>query len=272
MIHIVTPGNRHLYARQVGEMFNQRRRDFVQKAAWKGLLALKGAEVDELDDDRAVYLLALDDDLSLLGAVRCRPTDDRSILSDRFGHVVAAEAPPMKGKEVWETSRMLVSDNARRRLAPGLEVRQALDLAALEVANDAGARRLVSMMELEHLPKVANAAWNVRMAGPPVQHIHGVMVAVWTAVSPEEVARLRKRLAEPARISYLVEDDDVEAFGSLTGVQREFERARAIPPASTRLALSRARHAITRIDAMFARLDSDDEGWPGNVIPLPLRR
>jgi acyl-homoserine lactone synthase len=270
MIHIVTHRNRHIYTRQIWEMFNERRRVFVERAGWKDLMVFEGAEVDDFDDERAVYLLALDGDGELQGALRARPTEDRCILADKYGHMIAADQPPMKGKDVWELTRMLVTDSFRRGRMPGVEIRQALTLACLEVALDAGATRVVGMVELSLYPHATDAAWNVRMAGLPVQYPYGVMVAVWAPVSEAEVVRFRDSLAEPVRISYFVDDDDIASFGDITAVQREFERARAIDPLVARRDQAKSRQSIAHIEALYAKYDCGGGYRSRNVIPLPL--
>jgi len=148
----------------------------------------------------------------------------------------------------------------------------AIPLAAVVVGYgpDAGASRVVGMVELSLYPHATDAAWNVRMAGLPVQYPYGVMVAVWAPVSEEEVIKFRESLAEPARISYFVDDEDIAAFGDLRGVQREYGRARAIDPLVARQDRAKARHSIAHIEALFAKFDCGDSPLSRKVIQIPL--
>src|SRR5690349_17833903 len=116
LIHIVTAANRHFYARELDEMHRLRWRFFIEQRGWSELEAAQtapGLERDEYDDERAVYLLALSDDGHVQGSMRLRPTDDKSLMTDRFPVLVAAETEAQFGAQTWEITRLMRSPEFR---------------------------------------------------------------------------------------------------------------------------------------------------------------
>lgn len=220
MIHIVHAGNRHLYARQLDEMFVQRRIMFYERAGWRDLQLVDGREIDDFDDDRAVYLIALNDDEELEGSVRTRPTDDRCILVDKFPDLVAPDQPPLKGPEVWESTRIFTTDAYRRTRQPGARMFHALALAAKEVAFEAGCRRMIGMCDIRLLPHITDGPVEVQLAGLPRPYPYGTWIGTWVHVTETVILKSRDSMALSTRISYAVTDSDLRRHGSLAAVQR----------------------------------------------------
>lgn len=266
MIHIVNASNRHLYARQIWEMFVERRKTFVERNGWDDLMVFDGAEVDDFDDERAVYLMALDDEGGLQGAVRFRPTDDKSILFDKYPHLIAPDQPELKGARTWEGTRVFTTEAFRRSREPGQRGFFGLALAGREVALDHGASRAVGMMDIRLLERMTPAApAEIKILGLPAEYAYGVMVATCVEVSAANNARTRESLAEPMRLSYEVTDDDIDAFGSLMAVQRTVESARWTSPDQAHEALRDPARAIAHATALYAKHDfmtaQELEGW-----------
>jgi acyl-homoserine lactone synthase len=268
MIHIVNHSNRHLYARQIWEMYVQRRKSFVERNGWDDLMVFDGAEVDDFDDDRAVYLMALDEHGQLQGAVRFRPTDDKSILFDKYPNLVAPDEPSLKGPETWEGTRVFTTEAFRNSRLPGQRGFFGLALAGREVALDHGAKYAVGMMDIRMLDKVSgSASTEVRIMGLPAEYAYGVMVGTCVEVSAANNERTLESLAEPMRISYEVTDEDVEAFGSILAVQRTVEAARWASDDAAAADFKDPTRAIAHATALFAKHDfmaaGELEGWTG---------
>ena len=269
MIHIVTAENRHLYGRQLWAMFEGRRLAFVERCGWNDLMVFDGAELDDSDDERAVYLLALDADEDLLGAVRARPTEDRCILADRFPELIADGQPPMKGPDVWEATRVFTTPLYRDTRQKGHQLLPLLALAAGEVTFDHGATRLVGMVDMEYWSARSDGAAHVQMTGLPARYPYGLVGGTVGYLSAEVLEGLREALALNVRASYRVEDEDFEALGSLAAVQRVVDEAArheffyAVDKARDGALSEEAREmfdarsrAIASIEARYARQDS----------------
>ena len=269
MIHIVNQSNRHLYARQIWEMYVERRKSFVERNGWDDLMVFDGAEVDDFDDERAVYLMALDDHGQLEGAVRFRPTDDKSILFDKYSHLVAPDQPSLKGPETWEGTRVFTTETFRKSRQPGQRGFYGLALAGREVALDHGAKHAVGMMDIRMLDKVsASAATEIKILGLPAEYGYGVMVATCVEVSAANNERTLESLAEPMRLSYEITDEDVEAFGSVLAAQRTVEAARWASNQDGSEDYRDPARAIAHATALFAKHDfmsaGELEGWTGS--------
>ncbi len=270
MIHVITEANRHLYRPQIWDMFNERRKAFYEKCGWKDLMVFDGCEVDDFDDEKAVYLLALDADLKIEAGVRARPTSDRSILVDKYPQLVGPGAPPLKGPQVWETSRIFTTERYRKRRDRGGRRSRQVGLSSLEVIHAAGGCRAIGTIDLHMFPWAADATGGaMQIAGPPLDYEFGTMVGTWTDFTLGDIERGRDALGHPPsmRISYEVDDEDLRIHGSLAAVQRAVDAACRIgddlpEPRETGWA---------HVSALYARADAGTSTM-GKVIPFaPIR-
>jgi len=268
MIHIVTTENRHLYQRQIWAMFEGRRQSFVERCGWNDLMVFEGAEVDDCDDERAVYLLALNEDEELLGAVRTRPTDDLCIMADKYPHLIAEGQPPMKGPQVWESTRVFTTALYRQTRKKGEQLLPYLAVAASEVAFDHGAERIIGMGDAEQWANMSGAD-DMHLTGLPAPYAYGVMVGTYVTLSAEHFQRQYESLAREVRIGYAVEDNDIACFGSLAAVQEVVDEAAKLAPFHNADAAREGRlteearglfderaRAIASIEALYARHDA----------------
>lgn len=257
MIHVVRQSNRHLYARQLWELSQLRRAAPPRSPGWDALMVFDAAVVDELDDARAVYLMALDDDGALLGVTRARPTDDGSVLYDRRPDLIAPDQASLKGEDTWEGVRVFTTPGFRCSDRPGQRGLFGLALASREAALDAGARRMVGVMDVRMLEGLtAVETVEVKLLGLPAQYDCGVMVAACVEVSAKGNARALESLAEPLRLSFEVTDEDVAVFGSVIRVQEMVDTARGITLDPATAAAWDRDQAIAEAEALFARHDT----------------
>ena len=255
MIHIVRERNRRLYARQVWEMFNERRKAFVERNGWDDLMVFDGAEVDEYDDEHAVYLMALNADERLEGAVRVRPTANGSMLVDKYPQLIADDQPALTGPDVWESTRVFTTDLFRKSRRPGVRGSYGLALAGMEVVLEAGGNRMVGIADVRALEHIPDLGSEFGFTGLPAEYPYGVMVGTCGAVSEDIVARWRDSMAEPARLSYEVSAEDLVSLGSLAAVQMAVDAARADHAAHVGGDFADPRRAMARVTALYAKYD-----------------
>lgn len=260
MIHVVTALNRHLYTRQVWEMFQIRKRHYVDERGWAELWHFGGAELDDSDDERAVYLMSLGPGEELLGFVRIRPTDDHSILVDKFPYLIDPKLAPLKGPQTWEGARIWIDATASESHA-GMH---RLLTAACEHILSTGGNRLLAFIDVHNFPHIADGALEFEMTGPPAAYRYGTMVGVKHELSEDAVARMRDSLGEPRPLTYEVEDDDMAFRGCLALIQEEVDLARNADVATTRMDLATPAKTKARINACFARYDA--------AAPAPMFR
>ncbi len=269
MIHIVTSANRHLYRRQVWAMFEGRRLAFVERCGWADLMVFDGAEVDDCDDERAIYQLALNADEDLLGAVRVRPTEDHGILADKFPELIAEGQPPMKGPDVWEATRVFTTPLYRETRQKGDHLLPLLALAAKEACFYGGAERVVGMVDMQFWAGRTDGPAHVRMTGLPVQYAYGLVGGTVEDLSEAKLELHRESLALAGRAGFLVEDEEFAAFGSLAAIQQavddasrlrffqeeDVEREAQLSEAAREKFDARMR-AVASIEAFYARGDA----------------
>ena len=267
MIHVVTAENRHLYARQVWKMFQTRKRHYVDERGWAELWRFGDAELDDSDDERAVYFMSLDPTEELRGFVRIRPTDDRSILVDKFPYLIEPELLPLKGPETWEGSRIWVDPD----VGEGHAGMHRLLTAAAEYILAQGGTRLLAFLDVHNFPHLSDGALDFRMTGPPAPYRYGVMVGVQHAICDEAVERMCDSLAEARPLIYVVEDEDLAVHGSLARVQAEVDLARRVDGAAVRIDRATPARTMAGIAASYARHDAAALGPGLRLISLPSR-
>jgi acyl-homoserine lactone synthase len=268
MLHVVTSDNRHLYTRQLWEMFRIRKRHYVDERGWAELWNFAGAELDDSDDERAVYLMALGPQEELQGFVRIRPTDDHSILVDKFPYLIDPHQPVLKGPKTWEGARIwfdaLAGDAhaGMHRLLTG----------AAEFILASGGERLLAFIDVHNFPHIADGALEFKMTGPPAPYRYGVMVGMKHEISEDQVARMRDSLAEPPPLTYFVDDEDMAMHLTLARTQTEVDKARNIDLATTKIDLSTPAKTKARINACYARFDARFTEAPEPHAEEPTRR
>ena len=255
MIHVVTAENRRHYTHQLWEMFQIRKRHYVDERGWAELWNFEGVELDDSDDERSVYLMALGPAEELWGFVRIRPTDDHSILVDKFPYLVDDSLLPLKGPETWEGSRIWVDGTAGN---PHAAMHRLLTAAAEHILS-VGGRRLLAFLDVHNFPHLADGALEFTMTGAPAAYRYGTMVGVKHELSEDAVSRMRDSLGEAKPLTYLVEDEDLLANGDLARVQRVVDLARSVDGAATRIDLATPTKTKARIGAYFVRHDACSE-------------
>ena len=258
MIHVVTAANRPLYTEQLWAMFQVRKQHYIEDRGWGELWDFGGVEVDDFDDDRAVYLLELGPQAELWGFLRVRPTDDRSILVDKFPHLIGPGQPQLKGPEAWEGSRIFAMPGAGD---PRVTMMR-LHLASDEVALRAGVKRMTAFIDTYNYPHLSDGSAEFLMTGPPQPYRYGVMVGLRREISEASIARLRDSLAEPTRVAFQVTEEDLEVHGTLQAEQAAIDAARLADPGEAKVDQATPAKTKARIAALYARHDAATRSPP----------
>jgi N-acyl-L-homoserine lactone synthetase len=166
---------------------------YIEERGWAALRAkqaVEGFERDEYDDALAHYLLAIDDDASVLGAMRLRPASGRSLMADHFPQLIEGPQPPHFDEGDWELTRLLRAPLCRSREG---SVRFAMNCALIEFCMAHDVRRLIATAETFLLP-MTRKAWGpkVRPLGLPQPYDEGEVIALALFPDAEALAAMRR--------------------------------------------------------------------------------
>jgi len=191
MIDLVLPETRFGFAAALMEMHHDRKQVFVDRYGWR--LPAKGSwlEVDQFDDDYAIYLLARSPEGRHRGSVRLLPSSRPHMLNTLFGHLCPGGVPG--GDDCWEISRLVTAPPD----APGtavLKIHRMLALALVEFALANGIKRYTLVAEAHRLPALLSLGWRVVPLGLPTVVDGDQLQALQIDLQPETLFEMRRRL------------------------------------------------------------------------------
>lgn len=106
MILTLTLRDREAHQGLFSQYFRLRYDVFVKGRGWS-LPTRNGAEIDQYDDDDAVYFLDVSEDGRIQGAIRITPTMKSSLVADYFPHLVENGKSP-RSPSIYECTRYIV--------------------------------------------------------------------------------------------------------------------------------------------------------------------
>jgi acyl-homoserine lactone synthase len=113
MVIVLKGSERRANARNFGKLFRLRHQVFIRGRGWS-LPSTNGQEIDQYDDDEAIYFLDLGEDEEIQGSIRITPTNKSSLLADYFPHLVENGKPP-RSADVYECTRYIVLPGQKSR-------------------------------------------------------------------------------------------------------------------------------------------------------------
>lgn len=168
------------------DMFEARKRVFVDLLGWDVPVLEGRYEVDQFDDEHAAYLILACDDGAHAGSARLLPTLRPHILDTLFPDLCAS--PPPSGPEVMEITRFCLdrSQGSQHRL----ETRNRLVSALVRYALENGIATYVGVAEIGWLQQILAFGWRCRPLGLP-RLVDGKMLgALRIDISPDTPALL----------------------------------------------------------------------------------
>jgi acyl-homoserine lactone synthase len=165
-------------------MFKDRKRIFIDLFRWDLHIADGRFEIDEFDDDDAVYLLESDHAGGHLGSLRLLRADQPHILGSVFPHL--CEEPVPTASDTREITRLCLSP----RLPAGqrLDVRNHLISAMVDYGLACGIRTLTGVVNARFLSQVLAMGWRCSCLGRP-QKVAGSTIAAFRIELDEATPR-----------------------------------------------------------------------------------
>jgi acyl-homoserine lactone synthase len=163
MVLVVERPHRPLDNRALRSMFEARKRVFVDLLKWEVPVLEGRYELDQFDDEHAVYLIVTDEQGEHLGSARLLETCRPHILGSLFPEL-CAEAPP-RGSDIVEITRFCLGRN--QSSAQRLQTRNRLVTALVEFALSRGIVIYTGVAEMGWLQQILAFGWRCRPLGVP---------------------------------------------------------------------------------------------------------
>jgi N-acyl-L-homoserine lactone synthetase len=174
MIEIITGGNKQKVEKKLASMFEERKLVFVDLLKWDLKLTDGRFEIDQFDDEYAIYLLASHEDGSHLGSIRLLRTDRPHILGSFFTHL--SDRPVPTGPDTLEVTRLCLSP--RLRAAERRYVRNQLISAMTDYALANRINTLTGVARTSWLVQILRMGWRCETLGS-IQSVDGAQTGAF---------------------------------------------------------------------------------------------
>ncbi|MEJ1968059.1 MAG: acyl-homoserine-lactone synthase [Rhizomicrobium sp.] len=190
MVDVVTANNRPNFRSMLEAMHRDRKKIFVDQLKWDVPVVDGQYEMDQFDNEDAIYLVAADPRRERhLASVRLLPSIGPHLLNDVFPQLCEADVP--RGDDVWEITRLCTSPDkdfdvkvVRRRLATAL----------VEFGLLYGIRRYTCVTHVPYLSHLLSVGWECEPLGLP-QAVGETMVgALSISVTPATLQLFRQKM------------------------------------------------------------------------------
>lgn len=199
-VHVATAENRHLYASELEASFRLRHHVYVTERHWHQFRSDEQRELDQYDNDDAIYLLALEDGTRrLIGGARLVPTIKAPVLGE-YSAIQGRHSLP-RSPTIFHLSRSIVAPE--RRGSNYLNTVSATIMCGIQeycLAEDI--EQLTLLVRMSLLPIFMELGWNPQpLAIPEMLWGFSCVVAI---VDISEVALRNTREARGITGSVLV--------------------------------------------------------------------
>ena len=176
MLHIVDHTNWCQFEPLLAAMYADRKRIFVDQLNWKLPITNARYEIDQFDDDHAVYVIASDDRGNHLGSFRLLQSERPHILDGLFAKL--CDRPVPRGASIREITRFCVSPIiATEHRRP---MRNRLISALVDHALDRGITAVTGVVTTHFLNQILAMGWNCEPLGKPLAAC-GVQIGAFCA-------------------------------------------------------------------------------------------
>jgi N-acyl-L-homoserine lactone synthetase len=185
MIDVVTAKNMGRFRNQLDSMFVDRKNVFVDLLRWDLQLRDGRLEVDQFDDDHAVYLIISDSADNHMGSMRLLRTDRPHVLGDIFPYLCAHSVP--ESSDTMEITRLCLCPDLPA--SERLRIRNRLISAMIDYALMQGIKAFTGVVTARFLSQVLVMGWQCQPLGSP-QMVNGTMTGAFRIDIDEDTPSL----------------------------------------------------------------------------------
>ena len=191
MIDVLTRDNESRFSGCLESMFRLRYEVFVQRLGWI-LECRDGMEMDQFDNELAVYLVLRNNENEVLASARLLPMSGPTLLGDVFPFLIEGIEIPST-PDIWEVTRVAV-DHRKTRIDSVRRcgsVAGTLFCAIFEFALAMGLTHLVSVSDTRMERILVRKGWRIERLGS-VHHLDGIdAVGEITEVNEDALAHMQ---------------------------------------------------------------------------------
>jgi N-acyl-L-homoserine lactone synthetase len=185
MVDIVTAENKREFEKQLHSMFEDRKRVFVDLLRWDIPITDGRFEIDQFDDDDAVYLVLSDSAGGHMGSLRLLRTDHPHILGNLFPFLCEQGAPT--DSQIMEITRLCLCP--RLPAFDRLLVRNKLISAMVDYTRATDVKALTGVVTTRFLAQILKMGWRCEPLGLP-QMVDGATIGAFRIDIDEATPRL----------------------------------------------------------------------------------
>jgi acyl homoserine lactone synthase len=162
-----------------------RHKIFIERLGWQ-LPVRDGLERDQFDRSDTIYVVARSDRGDICGCARLLPTTAPYLLGEVFPQLMNG-LPAPSARDVWELSRFAAVEVEANLTTPqdAAKMSKALLAAAVAIAAEHGAARLITVSPLGVERLLNRFGVNAHRAGPPVYVDGKPIYACWIEIDEQ---------------------------------------------------------------------------------------
>ncbi len=190
MLHLINQVNRKQAksAFLLEQTYRLRHDVYVRERGWKAIERTDGREIDQFDNDNAVYLI-WENAGRVLGAGRFIPTDKPHLMSELFAHT-ATFAPVPRRRDVWEITRLFSVRDPSGVIKRNTVIGDLL-CGMFEMGLHHKLEAISVVCDTFFLPRFLEQDIKATPLGLPTPYPEGICIACLLPVSVEQLAAAR---------------------------------------------------------------------------------
>lgn len=166
-VHVINKFNKDSYADQLEQQFRLRHEIYVGERGWMDIARPDGREIDEFDNDDAIYLLGITTGGEVVGGSRLVPSLKPHLMSEVFPNLAPDGVP--RSAKICEWTRIFIAPAMRSPSRPALAA-GLIYCGIQEYCVQSQIENLSIVCETYWIDRLASLGWKPRLLGPVYAH------------------------------------------------------------------------------------------------------